>query len=194
MRRGVMEAAITPREDGETLVCAPAIGSFRSDRLVGEILKPGSRLGVLLKHEIPYDLVLPHGASGELREALTSNRWELCPYGKPLLRLVLPRSLEETEAMDAARTTESASGLFEVASPTHGTFYRKPSPDSPTYVEVGDEVSPGQTLGLVEVMKCFSPITFEPRGGEGTGIVREITARDGHEVKAEQVLVRIELR
>jgi biotin carboxyl carrier protein len=189
-----MEAAVTPREDGETLVCAPAIGSFRSDRLVGEILKPGSRLGVLLKHEIPYDLILPEGASGELREALTSNRWELCPYGKPLLRLVLPRSLEETEAMDAARATEGTSGLFEVASPTHGTFYRKPSPDSPNYVEVGDEVSPGQTLGLVEVMKCFSPITFDPKGGEGIGIVREITARDGHEVKAEQVLVRVELR
>jgi acetyl-CoA carboxylase biotin carboxyl carrier protein len=189
-----LEAVIDSREDGESLVLAPTVGSFRGDRLVGEILKPGSRLGVLLRREIPFDVVLPDGASGELREILTTHRWEPCGYGQPLLRLVLPRSLEDTVAAEAVRSAEASTASFEIASPTHGTFYRRPSPDSPSYVEVGDEIGAGQTLGLVEVMKCFSPISFEPPSGHSGGVVKEITAQDGHEVRAEQVLVRIELR
>lgn len=194
MRRRVIEAVASPGDEGETLILAPAVGSFRGDRLVGEILKPGSRIGVLLEHEVPFDVVLPQGVSGELREALTVHRWDPCAYGKPLVRLVLPRSLEETEAAEALRAAEGTPGLFEIASPTHGTFYRKPSPDSPNYVEVGDEVSPGQTLGLVEVMKCFSPINFDPPAGHSSGIVREVATQDGREVRSEQVLVRVELR
>jgi acetyl-CoA carboxylase biotin carboxyl carrier protein len=189
-----LDAVIESREDGESVVLAPTVGSFRGDRLVGEILKPGSRLGVLLRREVPFDVFLPEGASGELREIFTTHRWQPCGYGEPLLRLVLPRSLEDTAAAEAVRAGEQSSGLFEIGSPTHGTFYRRPSPDSPAYVEVGEEIDPGRTLGLVEVMKCFSPIAFEPPAGHSGGIVREITAQDGQEVRAEQVLVKIELR
>jgi acetyl-CoA carboxylase biotin carboxyl carrier protein len=195
MRRRVIDALVEVRGEGESFVLAPTVGSFRCDRLVGEILKPGSLLGVLTQHEVPFDLRLPEGASGELREVMTSNRWDTCAYARPLLRLVLPRSLEETEAAEAARHAASGdSGLFGVSSPTHGTFYRKPSPDTPAYVDVGDEVCRGETLGLVEVMKCFSPITFDPPAGHQKGVVREIHAHDGTEVRSEQVLLKIELR
>lgn len=46
----------------------------------------------------------------------------------------------------------------EVQSPIPGVFYRRPSPDQPEYVKVGDEVTADQTIGLVEVMKQYAEI------------------------------------
>jgi acetyl-CoA carboxylase biotin carboxyl carrier protein len=46
-----------------------------------------------------------------------------------------------------------------------GVFYRCPSPDSPPYVEVGDAIEAGQTVGLIEAMKVFSEVPAE-RGGK----------------------------
>ncbi len=48
--------------------------------------------------------------------------------------------------------------------PLPGTFYRRPSPDQPPFKAVGDAVAPGDTIGLVEVMKTFMPITAELAG------------------------------
>ena len=45
-----------------------------------------------------------------------------------------------------------------------GTFYRRPDPESDPYVEEGDEVSAGDTIGLIEVMKNFNEITVEEDG------------------------------
>jgi biotin carboxyl carrier protein len=45
-----------------------------------------------------------------------------------------------------------------VQSPLPGVFYRRPAPDQPTYVEVGDAVAADTTIGLVEVMKQFAEI------------------------------------
>jgi acetyl-CoA carboxylase biotin carboxyl carrier protein len=67
-------------------------------------------------------------------------------------------------------------------------FYRRPRPDAPAYVEIGHVIEEGNTLALVEVMKCFSAITY---GGEGLpprAKVIEIRAEDSAEVQAEQVL------
>ncbi|WP_254546917.1 acetyl-CoA carboxylase [Halomarina pelagica] len=53
-----------------------------------------------------------------------------------------------------------------------GVFYRRPGPDDPSFVEVGDEVSEGDTVGLVGVMKNFHEITA-PRDGTVTDILVE---------------------
>ena len=45
-----------------------------------------------------------------------------------------------------------------VQSPLPGIFYRRPTPDQPTYAEVGSNVTADQTIGLVEVMKQFAEI------------------------------------
>lgn len=51
-----------------------------------------------------------------------------------------------------------------VKSPIIGTFYRKPSPDKPTFVEVGDSVKVGDTLCIIEAMKLFNEIESEVSG------------------------------
>jgi acetyl-CoA carboxylase biotin carboxyl carrier protein len=67
-------------------------------------------------------------------------------------------------------------------------FYRRPRPDAPAYVEVGQTVEAGATLALVEVMKCFSAITYGEPGLPPRAEVVEARAADGDEVQAEQVL------
>ena len=52
----------------------------------------------------------------------------------------------------------------EIRSQLPGVFYRKPSPDEPNYKEVGDSVDVGEAIGLVEVMKTFTPINAESAG------------------------------
>ena len=51
-----------------------------------------------------------------------------------------------------------------IKSPMPGTFYRRPDPDSDVFVNEGDTVSPGDTVGLVEVMKSFHEIKAQEEG------------------------------
>ncbi|RMG46063.1 MAG: biotin carboxyl carrier domain-containing protein [Acidobacteria bacterium] len=116
--------------------------------------------------------------------------WSAFEYGQTFAELA-PHAPERTES--SAEPERDSGGWFSVVSPTHGTFYRRPSPDAPPYVEVGKRIASGDIVGLVEVMKCFSPIRFDPPEGASAGIVREILAADGAEVQADQPLLRVEL-
>jgi acetyl-CoA carboxylase biotin carboxyl carrier protein len=51
-----------------------------------------------------------------------------------------------------------------VTAPMIGTFYRKPSPDKPVFVNVGDTVKAGQTVCIIEAMKLFNEIECEVSG------------------------------
>ena len=54
--------------------------------------------------------------------------------------------------------------LITIKSPIIGTFYRKPSPDKPSFVEVGDSISEGTVLCVIEAMKLFNDIESEVSG------------------------------
>jgi len=71
-------------------------------------------------------------------------------------------------AASAPAAAEEA-GLHFVTSPMVGTFYRAPSPTSPPFVEVGDQVKKGQTLCIVEAMKLMNEIDADI-----DGIVKDI--------------------
>jgi acetyl-CoA carboxylase biotin carboxyl carrier protein len=55
-------------------------------------------------------------------------------------------------------------GMVAITSPMVGTFYRAPSPDSPSFVEVGDRVTPGKVVCIIEAMKLFNEIEAEVTG------------------------------
>jgi len=61
-------------------------------------------------------------------------------------------------------SNEEDSKLITVKSPIIGTFYRKPAPDKPVFVEVGDTVSEGSVLCVIEAMKLFNEIESEVSG------------------------------
>ena len=74
-----------------------------------------------------------------------------------------------------------------VKSPMVGTVYLQPQPDAPAFVKVGDTVSAGQTLMIVEAMKTMNPIPA-PKAGK----VVEIIVEDGQPVEFGEPLVVIE--
>jgi len=88
---------------------------------------------------------------------------------------------------DVEEDTSSGSALLEVTSPMVGTFYRAPAPDAPTYVEVGDRVSKGQTVCILEAMKLMNELECEV-----SGTIREINVENADPVEYGQVLFRIE--
>lgn len=60
----------------------------------------------------------------------------------------------------------------EITSPMVGTFYAKPAPDAPNFIEIGSTISVGQTLCIIEAMKVMNEIKAE-RSGTICGIVAE---------------------
>jgi len=77
--------------------------------------------------------------------------------------------------------------LFSVRSPLVGTFYRAPSPEEEPFVEVGDEITEGQTLCIIEAMKVMNEITSEV-----SGKVKKILVENGQPVEYDQELFLIE--
>jgi len=75
---------------------------------------------------------------------------------------------------------------YDVTSPFVGTFYRSPSPEAPSFVDLGSVVRPGQTLCIVEAMKLMNEIE-----AEHSGTVVEIYAQNGKAVEFGQKLFRI---
>lgn len=64
----------------------------------------------------------------------------------------------------AATAKEDTSKYVEIKSPMIGTFYRTPNPDADAFVSVGDTVSAGQTVCIIEAMKLFNEIESEVSG------------------------------
>lgn len=96
-----------------------------------------------------------------------------------------PTEASETEAFSADEPADP--NLFEVESPMVGTFYRRPAPDRPPFVEIGQDVGPDDAVCLVEVMKLFNTIVAGKAGR-----IAEICVEDATPVAVGQVLVRID--
>jgi acetyl-CoA carboxylase biotin carboxyl carrier protein len=179
------------KTDGELLLGSPAVGRYGFAPRVGEVLVGGSRAGRLTSLGRTVELLVPRGVTGRVTERQLATRSDPVEYGQVLLRLVPVEASDVGEgivtgAEEAAR--DLPEGTFAVTSPTHGMFYRRPRPDEPTYVETGQIVENGATLGLVEVMKCFSAITYGGDALPPRAEIVEVRADDGSEIETNQVL------
>ncbi|MCP4145760.1 MAG: acetyl-CoA carboxylase biotin carboxyl carrier protein [bacterium] len=87
----------------------------------------------------------------------------------------------------AAAVDSAKAGWKEVTSPIVGTYYSAPSPDSPAFVNVGDKVSSGQVLCIVEAMKVMNEIE-----AEFSGTIKEICVSDSQPIEAEALMFLID--
>jgi acetyl-CoA carboxylase biotin carboxyl carrier protein len=76
-----------------------------------------------------------------------------------------PAAAAPAAAAPAAPAAEAkADNLITIKSPMVGTFYRTPNPESPVFVNVGDDVKPGKVVCIIEAMKLFNEIESEISG------------------------------
>ena len=75
----------------------------------------------------------------------------------------------------------------EIPAPMVGTYYSAPSPDTPAFVSVGDTISVGQTLCIIEAMKVMNEIKAET-----SGTITAIVAQDGEPVQFGDALFRVQ--
>ncbi len=87
----------------------------------------------------------------------------------------------------APATSNDDAKYITIKSPMIGTFYRRPGPDKPIFVEVGDEVSVGKVLCIIEAMKLFNEIESEV-----SGRVVKILVDDASPVEYDQPLFLVD--
>ncbi len=80
-----------------------------------------------------------------------------------------------------------ARNLVEIKSPTPGTFYTRPNPESPPFVTIGTRVTPETIVCTIEAMKMYNEIS-----ADCSGVIAEIVAEDGKSVEWGTVLFRVD--
>jgi oxaloacetate decarboxylase (Na+ extruding) subunit alpha len=98
-----------------------------------------------------------------------------------------PAQAPQTAPAAPAAADDRSNGYHLVKSKWVATFYRSPSPNTPSFVEVGDQVEAGQTLCILEMMKMMNELTADV-----TGVIREILVENGETVQYGQPLFAIE--
>ena len=80
----------------------------------------------------------------------------------------------------------TASSGHAVLSPMVGTFYRSPSPSSPSFIEVGQTIKAGDPICIIEAMKMMNQIEADK-----SGVIEAILVEDGQPVEFDQPLITI---
>jgi acetyl-CoA carboxylase biotin carboxyl carrier protein len=105
----------------------------------------------------------------------------------PAQQIAQPNPQQATPSQAAEKIPEATSNTITIKSPMIGTFYRRPSPDKPNFLEVGDEVSPGKVVCIIEAMKLFNEIESEV-----SGKIIKILVEDSSPVEYDQPLFLVQ--
>lgn len=97
-----------------------------------------------------------------------------------------PQTVSENINTNQTSETQVTPGI-EIKAPMVGTFYRSPSPESPSFVNEGDHVSVGQVICIIEAMKIMNEIESEK-----SGVIKEVIVENGSPVEFNQPLFIIE--
>jgi acetyl-CoA carboxylase biotin carboxyl carrier protein len=103
-----------------------------------------------------------------------------------------PVAAAQTQSASAAEKSTKAAeapagNTVTIKSPMIGTFYRSPSPDKASFVNIGDEIAPGKVVCIIEAMKLFNEIESEV-----TGKIIKVLVEDASPVEYDQPLFLIE--
>jgi len=128
-------------------------------------------------------------SSGESKETIVQQ----VPMGAMAPQQVVQQPaapIEQEKAVAPAKAEDEKSNTdnyITIKSPIIGTFYRKPSPDKPAFVEVGDTVKEGDVLCTIEAMKLFNEIESEV-----SGKIVKVLVDDATPVEFDQPLFLVE--
>jgi acetyl-CoA carboxylase biotin carboxyl carrier protein len=162
---------------GEGDLGAPSVGLWSPAVQVGAPVGPGDLLGHLRRYDDRIPVRVPAGALGVVTVAHPART---VAYGDPLVTLgegVDGPQLATHHGVGGGAAAD-ADGV-RVAAETDGTAWRRAAPGEPPFVDVGQAVSAGQTLALVEVMKTFTSVR-----APFAGVIARAAVQDGQAVEA----------
>ena len=121
------------------------------------------------------------------------------PQGQPILTTPIaiasglggaavgsPAAAPETGRATSEDAAEAGGPFKDISSPMVGTFYRSPSPDAPSFVDVGSTVTEDTVVCIIEAMKVMNEIKAETNG-----VVAEVLIENGKPVQFGQALFRV---
>lgn len=111
------------------------------------------------------------------------------PLGPPPSPVSVEQFTQQAPSQPSSQKAAETSSkkTVEVKSPMIGTFYRSSSPDTPPFVSVGDKITKGQTVCIIEAMKLFNEIE-----SEFSGTVVKVMVENATPVEYDQVLFVVE--
>ena len=179
------------RTEGEhVLLECPGVGLFTNAARDGMALVAGARAGTLLTLGRAYELRVPDDVAGIVDGDLHERVQSPVGYGSVLYRLRPLAGATESASKNAAGSASSGAPLFR--SPSAGRFWHRAAPGEPALVSTGDVIEAGRAIGLVEVMKTFTLVHYQPAGGlpARARVVRVLVA-DGAEVAEKTPLLEL---
>ena len=115
------------------------------------------------------------------------NQQAIQPTAPVMLHTSPVQASAPSQVIPSESVTQPQISGHAVLSPMVGTFYRSPSPEAKPFIEVGQQVSIGDTLCIVEAMKMMNQIEADK-----AGIVKAILAENGQPVEFDEPLIIIE--
>jgi len=191
MNEKALPALVAKDADGGTILCAPKVGLWSDHPRDGVLVEPGSSIGTLAQLSRRFVLVVPDGVCG--RVAIAGRPQDALPvaYGEPLLAITPVDGISSIADSSERGKAGATAGSLSILAPTDGVFYRAPALDAKPYVAVGDRITTGRPVGLIEVMKTFNPIAYGGPGFPDEAEVVEVLVGDAQEVRAGQALVAV---
>lgn len=116
-----------------------------------------------------------------------SSPMQAAPLTLPASAQSLPQPTTSPATPAETPKSETPSNTITIKSPMIGTFYRKPSPDKPNFVDEGDIISPGKVICVIEAMKLFNEIESEV-----SGKIVKVLVEDASPVEFDQPLFLVE--
>jgi acetyl-CoA carboxylase biotin carboxyl carrier protein len=118
---------------------------------------------------------------------IVSSTMQSAPMYQQMPQQAPQHSLPSSDSSVPKAAPAATGNTITITSPMIGTFYKRPAPDKPDFVSIGDEVSPGKVVCIIEAMKLFNEIESEVKGK-----IVKILVEDASPVEYDQPLFLVE--
>lgn len=182
------------RMDGDAVeLLAPAPGLFTLALQSGALLYAGAAVGVLRVLEREHTLRVPSSVHGRVVSTRPDRVQHPVGYRDCLYRLAALDSEGFGSVVTGRISSAGSSAGLVLRSPQSGRFYHRSAPGEPVLAQVGSELSVGDPVGLIEVMKTFSHVAYRAQDGlPQRARVTRMLAGDGAEVRRGDALLEVE--
>ncbi len=197
-RAATLTATLHTRDDGTLELRAPSVGLLRDGASVGRIVHAGDVVGQLEILGTVHVVLAAAGAEGAVVEdaaaLLQMHARSKTPLAYDDAFVVLdPKAASSQSHAGKAAASKSASttGLV-LKAPSSGRYYGRPGPGKDAFVKVGDVLTQGQTVALLEVMKTFNRVLYGGASLPERARVTAIVPAEESDVQSGSVLLELE--